>query len=96
MVLCTGIIVAFTLLAYLYIYQTGKAAREFCEQVNAGMDIEKLQSLAIEKGLDVKHKKNESLKENTYIFLTGPNRESQCTVIVKEGLVINKKYFQYL
>lgn len=95
-ILYCGIIVVFTLLSYLYIYTTGKAARKFCEQVNVGMKVEKLQSFAVEKGLDVKRKSLGSQNEDTYIFLVSPNLESQCSVVVREGHVINKKYFQYL
>lgn len=94
-ILCIGLIVAFALLSNIYIYHTGKSAREFCTLVNNGMSSEKLQTLAAEKGLDVVHKNIED-QDIQYVFSIKPNRESKCTVVISEGNVISKKYFQHL
>ena len=88
-------IVTFPLLINIYVHQTGKLAREFCDQVSIGMKIEKIQLLATEKGLDEKRNILDS-HDSKYTFLAGPNRESKCVVVVREGCVINKNYVQYL
>ena len=83
-------------LIVIYVHQTGKAAREFCEEVETGMSAGKLRSLAAKKGLELKRDGLESDDDGQYVFQTGPNRESRCTVVVRGGHVTGKKHIQTL